>query len=609
MKKITLSAMAFVISLSIFAQIKVYSDGNVAVGSTSSAPSQKLDIITAGSTTGTAMRFFNTSALAVGNKIFQTFAFNAGEHGQFGMIETSTATSGLADFYWKTWNGSANAERMRLTSAGDLGIGTSNAYQISSNKVLWNNGSTTDIFVGVSAGNGSMTGHNNTFVGNNCGTANASGATCVGVGGSALQYNTTGNYNAALGMFALRNNTSGAVNSAFGYGALSAVSTYGDNCAFGYNALLANTREYNSAFGSRAMWSNTTGSSNTAVGYKALYLTTTGGNNTAIGYQAGLYNTTGTNMTFVGFNTDASNGLTNSTAIGNGASISVSNKVRIGNASVTVIEGQVAWTSTSDGRFKNNIKEDVKGLDFIKKLRPVTYNFDTKKFDEFLMKNTPDSIKTQQVNSVDYSSSSSIVHTGFIAQEVEQAAKDCGYAFDGVHTPVNDNDNYGLAYSQLIVPLVKAVQELNNMIDSMNSTISKQDAANKALQAQVEGCCKNSLPGTKISNPNNGSVFNPGANNNRADVQNLGTTARLFQNIPNPFNQQTEIKYYLPTETRTAALMVFDMQGKLIKTIAILNYGNAAVTINANEFTAGMYMYSLIADDKEVDNKRMILTE
>lgn len=74
--------------------------------------------------------------------------------------------------------------------------------------------------------------------------------------------------------------------------------------------------------------------------------------------------------------------MANATAVGSGAIVNASNKIRLGNA-VTVVEGPVAYT-VSDGRFKNNISEnDVEGLDFIKLLRPVVYNFDTKNFRNF----------------------------------------------------------------------------------------------------------------------------------------------------------------------------------------------------------------------------------
>jgi hypothetical protein len=54
--------------------------------------------------------------------------------------------------------------------------------------------------------------------------------------------------------------------------------------------------------------------------------------------------------------------------------------------------------------------------------------------------------------------------SGFIAQEVEQAAKELNYDFDGIYKPQNDKDTYGLGYQQFVVPLVKAVQEQQQMI-------------------------------------------------------------------------------------------------------------------------------------------------
>jgi autotransporter adhesin len=62
----------------------------------------------------------------------------------------------------------------------------------------------------------------------------------------------------------------------------------------------------------------------------------------------------------------------NSTAIGNGADVNNANYISIGNASVTAIRAQVNFTTYSDGRFKTNIRNDMPGLDFILKLRPVS---------------------------------------------------------------------------------------------------------------------------------------------------------------------------------------------------------------------------------------------
>ena len=58
-------------------------------------------------------------------------------------------------------------------------------------------------------------------------------------------------------------------------------------------------------------------------------------------------------------------------------------------------------------------------------------------------------------------------HTGFIAQDVEKLANELGWKFDGVNAPKNDGDNYSIAYSQFVMPLVKAVQEQQLQIEAL----------------------------------------------------------------------------------------------------------------------------------------------
>ena len=57
------------------------------------------------------------------------------------------------------------------------------------------------------------------------------------------------------------------------------------------------------------------------------------------------------------------------------------------------------------------------------------------------------------------------------------------------------------------------------------------------------------------------------------------------------------------------SILVFDMNGKLLKTITVKIPGKGSVTITANDLPAGMYYYTLVVNDNEVDTKKMILTE
>jgi hypothetical protein len=243
-----------------------------------------------------------------------------------------------------------------------------------------------------------------------------------------------------------------------------------DNTALGVSTLNSNVDGYaNTAIGYASLYANTDGIQNTTIGNQSLNSNTTGNGNTANGHQSLSSNTTGSNNTALGFQANVNTGaLNNATAIGSGAIATSSNMVRIGNATVTVIEGQVAFTSVSDARIKENIKETVPGLAFIAELRPVTYTLNIQKQEAITMQAMPDSIKAKHSLSNDKNTSANnIVRTGFIAQEVEAAAKKIGYDFDGVSTPQNETDLYGIRYAEFVVPLVKAVQEQQLIIEKL----------------------------------------------------------------------------------------------------------------------------------------------
>jgi len=81
----------------------------------------------------------------------------------------------------------------------------------------------------------------------------------------------------------------------------------------------------------------------------------------------------------------------------------------------------------------------------------------------------------------------------------------------------------------------------------------------------------------------------------------------LFQNKPNPYTEKTIIEFEIDEKSSTSSIIIFNMQGAFIKSIPIVLKGKGQITINGYEFAAGMYLYSLIVDNKEIDTKRMIL--
>ena len=219
---------------------------------------------------------------------------------------------------------------------------------------------------------------------------------------------------------------------------------------------------FNVFLGYNAGTANTTGYDNTAIGYKAMEAVTDGHWNTALGHYA--YRT---------------GNYSNSTALGDAVAITANSQVRIGH-NVSSIGGPQDWTNISDGRFKFDVSENVPGLDFIKKLRPVTYHLDVEKLDEFT--GLPEEYINDPLIKAAAAESTKQLRTGFIAQEVEKAAQSLGYDFSGVDKPKNSNDYYGLRYAEFVVPLVKAVQEQEDKIEEQQQTIAGLKAQLKEME-------------------------------------------------------------------------------------------------------------------------------
>ncbi len=229
---------------------------------------------------------------------------------------------------------------------------------------------TANTFYGFQSGNVN-TGVFNAAIGYEAMINNTTGRDNAAVGYRAMQSNTTGFENAALGRLALAANTVGIANTAIGSRALSnstgdnntAVGTEalfnntsaGDNTAVGVLSLAANTASTNSALGAFSLQTNTIGADNAGLGANVLIGNTTGSRNTAVGSLAGNTNTpanrntTGSNNTFLGFATGPGTPtqLTNATAIGANAVVSQSNSLVLG--SISGVNGAVANANVGIG--------------------------------------------------------------------------------------------------------------------------------------------------------------------------------------------------------------------------------------------------------------------
>lgn len=249
-------------------------------------------------------------------------------------------------------------------------------------------------------------------------------------------------------------------------------------------------------------------------------------------------------------------------------------------------QGQVYF---SDANLKTNVQTISSPLDKIGQLRGVYFNYKT---DE------------QMDTSLGVSFSNPKRRMGLIAQEVASIIPEV--------VDTTDKNLLGVNYANLVGLLIEGMKAQQTQINNLQTIIST--------------CCPNStstvsgidtitgidtvLIDMNGVQPNDRSSLGKTSNTKLQDNSKvIKYNSSLFQNKPNPFSQSTTIEYYVPEKAENVSILIFDMQGSLIKSIKNLGVGKGSVMINASELRAGMYLYSLIVNGNEIDTKKMILLD
>lgn len=240
----------------------------------------------------------------------------------------------------------------------------------------------------------------------------------------------------------------------------------------------------------------------------------------------------------------------------------------------------------SDQNLKEHIDTITNALSIIKQLKPKSFDY---KHSSYPSMHLP-----------------SGKQYGLIAQEVEtiipelvsnnvQPAK-----LDSLGNVLIPAINFkGLEYTQLIPFLIKGMQEQQAKIDSLtkqlNSKDSIQDARLSALENAINQCCSNAA------------TRNNNSNLNQLDIELSDKDAIVLnQNVPNPFAEQTTITYNVPSSVEKAQLIFFNSNGQVIQTVDIKTRGKGKVNVFASDLSSGLYHYTLVADGKVVDSKKMV---
>ena len=283
--------------------------------------------------------------------------------------------------------------------------------------------------------------------------------------------NTTGNYNTLVGYGAGEEIITGSKNTVLGYDAFQKAGGPEENIAIGYGAMRGSqngTPKYNIGMGYAALENVTSGGEhNIALAHSALEEVTTGDYNIGLGRDAGDTITTGSHNIALGYKSDVSaSSAAGQYAIGRETVTDQNYQVAIGYGSTGNIrveyDTDATWTQSSDLRKKKNINDMTLGLDFIDKLKPITYQWKPnnelpKEFKEYQEENVKDT---------------ETVMSGLGAQDVKQALEEVGYTERFPGWKEEEDGSQRISKEEFVIPLINAIQELRAEVKELKEKLN-----------------------------------------------------------------------------------------------------------------------------------------
>lgn len=229
----------------------------------------------------------------------------------------------------------------------------------------------------------------------------------------------------------------------------------------------------------------------------------------------------------------------------------------------------------SDERLKKNIKTMDNAMDIINQLQPKSYEF--KDDGDYGRLNLPKGN-----------------HFGLLAGDVEKI-------IPGIVKDASINTRYlsaedpkegdkgkmvefkAVNYTELIPVIVKGMQEQQSTIQQQNKTIAD-------MQNEIDQL-KSLIQSKSIASAN--------------EINGSSAKSSLEQNIPNPFNSSSTIRYNVPAN---ASIQILSKSGSVIKTYSVQK-GSGQITINSRGLSSGTYTYRLLVNGKITDSKQLVLTK
>jgi Chaperone of endosialidase len=218
------------------------------------------------------------------------------------------------------------------------------------------------------------------------------------------------------------------------------------------------------------------------------------------------------------------------------------------------VNGQIVSSGTvlsSDRRLKQDIRPISDAMKTVRQLQGTTYTY---RQAEFPARN--------------FSGGNQY---GFIAQDVEKVMPEAAFE--------NSDGYYVMNYTMLIPVLTEAIKEQDAVTTQQQARIVALEQEVAELRSQFNDLRAGQQPG---------------------DLEGY----RLAQNAPNPFGQNTTIRYAVPATVNNATLRVYDLTGRLLRSFP-LAAGEGSVTIQAGELSDGLYLYDLSVGGRQMLERKM----
>lgn len=245
------------------------------------------------------------------------------------------------------------------------------------------------------------------------------------------------------------------------------------------------------------------------------------------------------------------------------------------------VDGSITATDVitpSDINLKENIifiRDEENTLDNLMQMNVIKYNYKPKAYiakteDELSLYEDEASVaKAEEFAKQEIQRMAEQKHYGLSAQELQKIYPDL--------VRESQDGTLGVNYVELVPILIHSIQELKQELDEVK-------AGGNARQTR--------------------SISDDGQ-----EDRTIATSKNvLYQNTPNPFKEQTTIRFSLADDVKDASICIFDLSGKMLRKLPV-SQGMSSVSINGWELGEGLFLYSLVVGGREIDTKRMIITK